>query len=621
MLFFLVFTLLSSVSAAVNVSQLANLTFPGTASCNEDGMIVKFPKGLNTKKWDASVVDSLGLQIPNCTDVMKAENLTLRVPYDNCTRKVIDSLRGWILKVGDPVRILTLVEALQQGYTILVDKGKLILQASFNATGVTHYKQGNSQLYMVPLTLLHESPGQTITLSSRMICVTGLVTCNDTHVALTIPEFPGKLRAVSTEEKSFEVSQLHDSGTARNSTHGLRLHFRKSSLKTKISARCLSYQFFSSLKLTFDFLQETPSMVIHPECRCDSPFSVVADELCTQDGFMEFEVYSHQTKPSLDLDTLRVRDSSCQLLFKAQTPGLVRLSIPLNGCGTRHTFKGNKVIYENEIHALWADLPSRISRDSEFRMTVRCYYRGNNMLIQSNIGSLPPPVVSVKPGPLTLSLRTYPDNSYQQPYGDHEYPLVRYLRQPIYMEVQVLNRADPNIKLAMDDCWATTTMDPASLPQWNIVVDGCEYSLDNYQTTFHEVGSSVTHPDHYQRFEVKTFAFVSGNQALSSLVYFHCSALICNKRSPDSPLCSVTCPGSSRSRRTAGTTEEEIVSLPGPILVLPDSHSLRDLEAAKGHETTGDITLKTAVGLTALAGVVTIVGLVNYVCKKRTRHC
>ncbi|XP_012860926.1 zona pellucida sperm-binding protein 2 [Echinops telfairi] len=621
----LIFALTTSVNSGV--LQLPKPNFQGTVSCNDDGVIVKFPENLDLKKWHASVVDALGLEIRNCIYTLDPEKAILIVPYENCTRRVhkeyqmtmrvVDDhlptspepityqiscpateleapsewltgstncmedvmsfsfllsfpgfdgwnktktlLPGWIFTVGeDPGRNMTFIEAMKQGYSALVDSGKLILQVLFNATGVTHYEQGNSHLYMVSLSLLHESPGRKIILSARMICVTDHVTCNATHMTLTIPKFPGKLKAVNTESRSIDVSQLPDKGIDRETTNGLRLHFSKNLLKTKISAKCLSSQFYLSLKLTFHIYGRTVSMVMHPECVCDSPVFVVTDKLCTKDGFMEFEVYSHQTKPALDLDTLRVGDSSCQPIF-------------------------------------------------------------DDMLINSNIESHLPPVASVKPGPLALILQTYPDSSYQQPYGDREYPLVKYLRQPIYMEVTVLNRTDPNIKLVLDDCWATTTMDPASLPQWNIVVDGCEYNLDNYQTTFHHVQSSVMIPHHYQRFDVKTFTFVSGTQAFSSLVYFHCSVLICNKLSPDSPLCSVTCPGSPRKRRATSTTEEKTLSLPGPILLLSDSPSLlEDLEGWKEHKTSEDIASKAVLAVAALTGAVATLSLILYLRKKRT---
>ncbi|NCE88509.1 hypothetical protein DK870_29615, partial [Pseudomonas sp. Q1] len=59
-------------------------------------------------------------------------------------------------------------------------------------------------------------------------------------------------------------------------------------------------------------------------------------------------------------------------------------------------------------------------------------------------------------------------------------------------------------------CWATSTPSPLSLPQWDLLIDGCPYQDDRYLTTLVPVtgSSGLQFPTHYKRFVVKMFTFV-----------------------------------------------------------------------------------------------------------------
>ncbi|KAF3854668.1 hypothetical protein F7725_022723 [Dissostichus mawsoni] len=50
------------------------------------------------------------------------------------------------------------------------------------------------------------------------------------------------------------------------------------------------------------------------------------------------------------------------------------------------------------------------------------------------------------------------------------------MRDPVYVEVQLLEKTDPNLVLTLGRCWTTTSPNPHSLPQWDIHIDGCSFT-------------------------------------------------------------------------------------------------------------------------------------------------
>ncbi len=64
------------------------------------------------------------------------------------------------------------------------------------------------------------------------------------------------------------------------------------------------------------------------------------------------------------------------------------------------------------------------------------------------------------------------DQAYSSYYGDSEYPVTKVLRESVYVEVRILERTDPNVVLTLGRCWATSSPDPQSLPQWDLLVNG-----------------------------------------------------------------------------------------------------------------------------------------------------
>ncbi|KAG9486117.1 hypothetical protein GDO78_008933, partial [Eleutherodactylus coqui] len=256
---------------------------------------------------------------------------------------------------------------------------------------------------------------------------------------------------------------------------------------------------------------------------------------CTTDGMFSIAVSRGVTLPSLILSSVkfpRASGAGCRPI--AQNDFFLLFSFPLSACGTTQTVNGPNVVYENDLVAdkdviNWGG--SSITRDSTFRLHIRCSFIGSEYVpLNVEVYTLLPPPPASSMGPLTLEMRIALDGQYRQYYADEDYPIVKVLRDSVFVEVRILNRRDPGVVLMLDQCWATASSNPQQLPQWPILVNGCPFDGDNYMTQLVPVQDpSLQYPLYYKRFIVKTFTFVdsAGQTSLAGLVYFHCSASAC----------------------------------------------------------------------------------------------
>ncbi|KAM5163337.1 uncharacterized protein ACMZJ9_006072 [Mantella aurantiaca] len=252
---------------------------------------------------------------------------------------------------------------------------------------------------------------------------------------------------------------------------------------------------------------------------CESEFPVV----CLPNGIIEVTVTKVQNIPDMDMAQLRLRDRTCgPTSFDAVN---AYFSFYASACKTARKLENNLLIYDNEINYYNSE-----TGKADFTMAIACNYTTNGTVaIDYSYENNPTPSAQSVRASLDLVLRLSKDIAYTDFYGDEDYPVVKYLREPLYFEVELLYSSDSRLELFLDTCWATTSSDMNSSPSWPIVANSCEYG-ESYQTIFHQVtaDSRVQIPSHFKRFEVKTFAFMDGDKPYTGVFYVHCEAIICD---------------------------------------------------------------------------------------------
>ncbi|XP_072539657.1 zona pellucida glycoprotein 2, like 2 [Salminus brasiliensis] len=307
---------------------------------------------------------------------------------------------------------------------------------------------------------------------------------------------------------------------------------------------------------------------------------------CTKDGQFVVVVARDTTVPRISLDNLSLLEASGELCTAVDSNvDFAIYQFPVTSCGTRMKVDGDFVVYENMMASSYEVGFGRhgaITRDSSYELTFQCRYLATAVQpLVVDVNTIPPPPPVFQLGPLRVELRLANGicatkgcsdaDVYGSYYTEADYPVTKALREPVYVEVRMLERADPNIALVLNHCWATSTPNPLSLTQWDLLFNGCPYEDDRYLTTVLPVDSSsgLQYPTHYKRFIVKMFAFVDETSLVpqQERIFIHCTTAVCQLSAMD------TCePSCGRTKRAVSATPdmEKILVSSGEVILLAD---------------------------------------------------
>ncbi|XP_039559441.1 zona pellucida sperm-binding protein 1 [Passer montanus] len=280
---------------------------------------------------------------------------------------------------------------------------------------------------------------------------------------------------------------------------------------------------------------------------------------CLLEGHFVLVVPRGMVALPYNLDSVRLASSQAGCEPRHVSEAFVMFRFPVTHCGTTVQAIEDMLIYENQLIStidVQGSPRGSITRDSVYILRARCIYNASDLLPLGVEVAVPPTAAPLAmPGPLGLQLRIATDESYSSYHAVGDFPLVRVLRDPIYVEVRLLQKTDPNLVLVLHHCWASPGSHATSQPQWPILVEGCPFQGDNYRTRLIPMGPAspeLPFPSHYQRFVISTFAFVEppGMAVLEGEVYISCSASVCHLAQPEPcrPSCQLAVP--SRARRS-----------------------------------------------------------------------
>uniref|UniRef100_A0A672JGU7 Zona pellucida sperm-binding protein 4 n=1 Tax=Salarias fasciatus TaxID=181472 RepID=A0A672JGU7_SALFA len=270
---------------------------------------------------------------------------------------------------------------------------------------------------------------------------------------------------------------------------------------------------------------------------------------CTKDGQFIVVVAKDATLPKLNTDTISLLGSGPGCSCVDSNSAFAIYQFPVSACGTLVMEENGVIVYENSMSSsfeVFQGPRGDITRDSLYELMFQCRYIGQSVeVVLEEFLRVENPLPVAGLGPLRVGMRLGNGQclskgcdelsvAYSSYYTEADYPIPFVLRDPVYVEVLILDQANPNYVLTLDRCWATTCEDAYSLPQWDILINGCPNQADTYRTALVPVPTTLDLPRHYRRFVFQMFAFVEQNTKnqkqevrYNTHLYIHCSTTVC----------------------------------------------------------------------------------------------
>lgn len=309
---------------------------------------------------------------------------------------------------------------------------------------------------------------------------------------------------------------------------------------------------------------------------------------CTKDAQFIVVVARDATLPNIDLESISLLGGGQGCTHVDSNSAFAIYQFPVTGCGSVVMEEPGVIIYENRMTSSYeVEIGHHgiITRDSFYDFLFQCRYIGTSVetVVAEVLPLQNPPLPVAALGPIRVQLRLANgqcqskgcnelDVAYSSFYTEADYPVTKVLREPVYVEVQLLEKTDPMLVLTLGRCWTTTSSNPHSLPQWDILIDGCPYRDDRYLSSLVPIGpsSGLDFPSHYRRFIFKMFTFVDRNsmEPLKEQVYIHCSTAVCSAAPGRN--CEPSCFRKKRDVQAAvqRKAEPKVVASVGPVIIV-----------------------------------------------------